>query len=105
MLVFGGVISVVWRLVFWLILAFVISVFVEWLGMAVGWWPREHSHQMLNQEITYLAGYNNSVYGVPPSVLALGMIDKASAMGIDRGVELAKSLGGIFTIAASSMIT
>ena len=46
------------RLVFWLFVALLFSILVEWVGMLF-WWPDEgtaHSRAMLADELGYLSG-------------------------------------------------
>ncbi len=46
------------QLVYWLLLALIFSILIEWIGMTV-WWPEEgvnHSLDMLEAEIGYLSG-------------------------------------------------
>ena len=53
-----GVLHGLLRLVFWLIVALIFSVIVEWIGM-LWWWPEQgvaHSRAMLLDELSYLSG-------------------------------------------------
>ncbi len=53
-----GVLGSLLRLLYWLILALIFSILVEWVGM-VFWWPDEgagHSLDMLRNELGYLSG-------------------------------------------------
>ncbi len=53
-----GILGGLLRLLYWLVLALLFSIFVEWIGM-VFWWPEEgvnHSLDMLRNELGYLSG-------------------------------------------------
>jgi len=46
------------RLLFWLLVALLFSILIEWIGM-LAWWPNEgtaHSERMLADELGYLSG-------------------------------------------------
>jgi integrating conjugative element membrane protein (TIGR03747 family) len=53
-----GLLSNLLRLVYWLLLALIFSILVEWIGMMF-WWPEQganHSLDMLQNELSYLSG-------------------------------------------------
>jgi hypothetical protein len=73
----GTTLGNAFKLVWWSILAIAISVLVEWVGMIWFWGP-DHSQQILEQEITYLSGYNrNLITGLYPSDLGAHFIGAA----------------------------
>lgn len=59
-----------WRFLGWSILAVIVSIAVEWTGMAF-FWEKDHSEKVLNTEITYLSQFNrNLITGIYPKDLA-----------------------------------
>ncbi len=70
--------SAIARTVFWLLMALVFSVIVEWIGM-VFWWPEdgiEHSRAMLARELDYLnRDFRNSVLTSDPVEFAGRLVD------------------------------
>lgn len=62
-----GLLGALLRLVFWLLVALLFSILVEWVGM-VFWWPDQgaaHSQAMLADELGYLAGDLRATLLVP----------------------------------------
>jgi len=53
-----SVLRATFRLVFWLLVALLFSIVIEWIGMLL-WWPEQgaaHSEAMLSDELGYLSG-------------------------------------------------
>lgn len=64
----------VWRFVGWSILAVIVSIVIEWVGM-VFIWDIHHSETVLATEIAYLSQFNrNLVTGVYPKDLAESLL-------------------------------
>lgn len=60
----------VWRFIGWSLLAVIISVMIEWVGM-IFIWDVHHSEAVLTTEITYLSQFNrNLITGIYPKDLA-----------------------------------
>lgn len=66
------------RFAWWALIAILISVIVEWVGMIWFWGP-DHSRQILALEVTYLSAYNkNLITGLYPSDLGAQFIGFAN---------------------------
>jgi hypothetical protein len=60
----------VWRFTGWSVVAIIVSILVEWIGM-VFWWDLDHSEKVLMIEMAYLSQFNrNLITGVYPRDLA-----------------------------------
>lgn len=63
----------------WLLLSLVLSIVIEWIGMAF-WWPEEglvHSRRMLERELSYLEGdYRGSLLTPEPARFATELSDR-----------------------------
>jgi integrating conjugative element membrane protein (TIGR03747 family) len=60
----------VWRFIGWSVVAIIVSILVEWIGM-VFWWDLDHSEKVLLIEMTYLSQFNrNLITGIYPHELA-----------------------------------
>lgn len=79
----------------WLLLSLLLSIVIEWIGMAF-WWPEEglaHSRRMLERELSYLElDYRESVLTPEPARFAALLSDRAhywlfEATGLDRAGE------------------
>lgn len=59
-----------WRFTGWSIIAVLVSILVEWIGM-VFWWDLDHSETILTTELAYLSQFNrNLIIGIYPKDLA-----------------------------------
>lgn len=63
----------------WLLLSLILSIVIEWIGMAF-WWPEEglaHSRRMLEHELRYLDGdYRHSLLTPEPARFAARLSDR-----------------------------
>jgi integrating conjugative element membrane protein (TIGR03747 family) len=75
------------RLLFWLVMALLFSILIEWLGMAF-WWPEEglrHSQDMLVREVAYLSrDFTRSVVAADPAAFARRYADVAYEFLVQR---------------------
>lgn len=56
----------------YLFFSIVVSVLIEWLGMYLGWWGKDHILLTMREDLNYLgANFTTSVFGVPPQEVAL----------------------------------
>ncbi len=106
----GSVFSLVCALLGAAITAVAASVIVEWVGIAMEWWPGDHSAQMLYTERSYIEAIE--AYPLTPlrpvdiSDKALASVDGAvSSAGITTGVYLAAMLNTIKLVILRSVLS
>ncbi len=80
----GRCLSLMTAIVGWLMLAFVLSVLLEWVLVATEVWPPDHSRFMIQREVTYLAFLPDTVWGVSGAEMALTMISQLEQWGLVR---------------------
>jgi len=69
--VFNGTLGTALALLFWSVLAIIVSILIEWLGMVIGWWETDHSRKMLVDELQYMSEIGrNSIVNVYPKDIA-----------------------------------
>ena len=88
----------------WLLLALVLSIVIEWAGMIFDFWSMEHSQDMLNKELRYLGGIENTVYGIPASTLALTFVSVVESWNINGLLTWSAGLPNLIFIAIASAI-
>lgn len=85
----GGIVNTLVSMVFWLFFSLLISILVEWIGLAF-WWPDEgaqHALTMYQQELTYLSGdLNRSVLVSDPFGFAAGFAHWVEGLWRDIGL-------------------
>lgn len=55
-----------------LLVSIVIGTLIDWTGLLLGWWNRDHQLNVLTGDITYLGRhFTTSVFGLPPAQIAL----------------------------------
>ena len=70
-----------WLLI-WPICLFLFSVALDWTLIVLGVWPIDHARTMLDTELRYLGMMDQSLYGIPASSIALGMMDQVERWGL-----------------------
>lgn len=51
------VLGLAYAVVLFFIVTVVVSILIEWIGIAAGWWPADHALRLLDAEIHHLSGH------------------------------------------------
>ena len=75
----GVVQTVLWwggALLIWTVVTLFVSIVVEWVGLALGWWAPGHAREVLLQDLSYLnQDFRVSILTSEPVALAAGAAD------------------------------
>lgn len=96
----GGLLTTV----FWLAFAVILSILLEWIGIAFGLWGADHAMVMLNKDIAYLALLPTTVYGVPASGITIAMLGSVDSLGGSSLLQLGQSLGAFLSTAITAAV-
>lgn len=57
---------------FFLLVSILIGTLIDWAGLLLGWWDRDHQLKVLTSDIAYLGRhFTTSVFGLPPAQIAM----------------------------------